>query len=109
MNDDVARNSRGRGKSGATHRNDVPGSQGQGARSGRPATGQRSASAPRSASTTTTRTSGNKAVWSSNTGGTSGGSFGSGNSGRGGSGSGRPARSGPRRASAPASNERRSR
>lgn len=115
MNDDVARGSRGRGKAGATHRNDVPGSQGQGSRSGRPATGQRatggqrSASAPRSASATTTRSSGNKAVWSSNTGGTSGGSFGTGNSGRGGSGSGRPARSGPRRASAPASNERRGR
>ncbi|BCW50054.1 hypothetical protein StoSoilB13_23960 [Arthrobacter sp. StoSoilB13] len=30
MNDDVARSSRGRGKAGATHRNDVPGSQGQG-------------------------------------------------------------------------------
>lgn len=115
MNDDVARNSRGRGKSGATHRNDVPGSQGQNSRSGRPATGQRasggqrSATAPRSASATTTRSSGNQAVWSSNTGGTSGGSYGSGNSGRGGSGSGRPARSGPRRASAPASNERRGR
>ncbi|MFF1832440.1 DEAD/DEAH box helicase [Paenarthrobacter sp. NPDC058040] len=117
MNDDVARTPRGRGKSGATHRNDVPGSQGQNSRSGRPATGQRasggqrpaSASAPRSASATTTRSSGNKAVWSSNTGGTSGGSYGSGNSGRGGSGSGRPARSGPRRASAPASNERRGR
>ena len=119
MNDDVARNPRGRGKSGAAHRNDVPGSQGQNSRSGRPATGQRasggqrpaSASAPRSASATTTRTSGNKAVWSSNTGGTSGGSYGSGNSGRNGSGSGsgRPARSGPRRASAPASNERRGR
>ena len=117
MNDDVARNPRGRGKSGATHRNDVPGSQGQNSRSGRPATGQRasggqrpaSASAPRSASATTTRSTGNKAVWSSNTGGTSGGSYGSGNSGRGGSGSGRPARSGPRRASAPASNERRGR
>ncbi|MGP0225238.1 DEAD/DEAH box helicase [Paenarthrobacter sp. NCHU4564] len=115
MNDDVARNSRGRGKSGATHRNDVPGSQGQNSRSGRPATGQRasggqrSATAPRSASATTTRSSGNQAVWSSNTGGTSGGSYGSGNSGRGSSGSGRPARSGPRRASAPASNERRGR
>ena len=46
MNDDVARSPRGRGKSAATHRNDVPGAQGQGARSGRPATGQRSASAP---------------------------------------------------------------
>ncbi|WP_426007607.1 DEAD/DEAH box helicase [Paenarthrobacter sp. NyZ202] len=115
MNDDVARNSRGRGKSGATHRNDVPGSQGQNSRSGRPATGQRasggqrSATAPRSASATTTRSSGNQAVWSSNTGGTAGGSYGSGNSGRGSSGSGRPARSGPRRASAPASNERRGR
>lgn len=115
MNDDVARGSRGRGKAGASHRNDVPGSQGQSGRSGRPATGQRaaggqrSASAPRTASATTTRSSGNKAVWSSNTGGTSGGSFGAGNSGRGGSGSGRPARSGPRRASAPASNERRGR
>lgn len=112
MNDDVARSSRGRGKSGATHRNDVPGSQGQNGRSGRPATGQRSASAPRTASTTSTRTGGNKAVWSSATGATSGGSYGSGasgNSGRGGSGAGRPARSGPRRASAPASNERRGR
>ncbi|MFK4637740.1 superfamily II DNA/RNA helicase [Paenarthrobacter histidinolovorans] len=111
MNDDVARSSRGRGKSGATHRNDVPGSQGQGGRSGRPATGQRAASAPRTASTTSTRTGGNKAVWSSATGATSGGSYGSGsgNSGRGGSGAGRPARSGPRRSSAPASNERRGR
>ncbi|WP_284975154.1 DEAD/DEAH box helicase [Arthrobacter sp. efr-133-TYG-104] len=111
MNDDVARSPRGRGKSAATHRNDVPGAQGQGARSGRPATGQRSASAPRTASTTSTRTGGNKAVWSSATGATSGGSFGSGsgNSSRGGSGAGRPARSGPRRASAPASNERRGR
>lgn len=121
MNDDVARSPRGRGKAGATHRNDVPGSQGQGGRSGRPASGQRaatgsqrSASAPRTASTTSTRTGGNKAVWSSATGATSGGSYGSGsgasgNSGRGGSGAGRPARSGPRRASAPASNERRGR
>ncbi|HKU30080.1 MAG TPA: DEAD/DEAH box helicase [Arthrobacter sp.] len=115
-NDDVARNSRGRGASGSAHRNDVPGSrgqggrgqaaQGQGGRSGRPATGQRassgnrSTSAPRTDSVTSTR-GGNKAVWSSNTGGTSGGSFGSG--------SGRPARSGSRRASAPASNERRGR
>ena len=46
-------------------------------------------------------------VWSSNTGGTSGGSYAGGGNGR--SGEGRPARSGPRRASAPASNERRSR
>ncbi|MBT8160640.1 MULTISPECIES: DEAD/DEAH box helicase [Arthrobacter] len=112
-NDDVARNSRGRGTSGSAHRNDVPGSRGQGGRGqaaqgqgGRPATGQRasagnrSTSAPRTDSVTSTR-GGNKAVWSSNTGGTSGGSYGSG--------SGRPVRSGSRRASAPASNERRGR
>jgi superfamily II DNA/RNA helicase len=84
-----------------------------GQRSGRPATGQRAAAGTggrsggqRSAGAGAT--GGNKAVWSSNTGGTSGGSYGSGNGGNGG-GSGRPARSGPRRASAPASNERRSR
>ncbi len=111
-NEDVARNSRGRGNAASTHRNDVPAAQGQGAgkggRGGRPATGQRAAgsrsgSTPRSESVTATR-GGSKAVWSSNTGGTSGGSFGSasGNSGR-------PARKGPRRASAPASNERRGR
>ncbi|MGO4586158.1 DEAD/DEAH box helicase [Arthrobacter sp. 2RAF6] len=111
-NDDVARSSRGRGNAASGHRNDVPGAQGQGGRSGRPATGQRasggnrSASAPRTESATSTRTSGNKSVWSSNTGGNSGGSYGSGS---GNSGSGRPARSGPRRASAPASNERRGR
>ncbi|MHC6222436.1 DEAD/DEAH box helicase [Arthrobacter sp. MMS24-S77] len=114
-NDDVARSSRGRGNAAATHRNDVPGARGQGAqggRSGRPATGQRaaganrSASAPRTESATATRSSGNKAVWSSNTDGNSGGSYGSGS---GNSGSGRPSRSGPRRASAPASNERRGR
>ncbi len=114
-NDDVARSSRGRGNAASAHRNDVPGARGQGAqggRSGRPATGQRaaagnrSASAPRTESATSTRTGGNKAVWSSNTGGNSGGSYGSGS---GNSGSGRPARSGPRRASAPASNERRGR
>jgi superfamily II DNA/RNA helicase len=120
-NDDVARGSRGRGSSASTHRNDVPGSHGQqgsgqGGRGGRPAGGRRpdsrSTSAPRSESTTNMRAGGNKAVWSSNSGGTSGGSYsggsyGSGNSGKGGSG--RPARSGPRRASAPASNERRGR
>ncbi len=114
-NDDVARSSRGRGNAASAHRNDVPAARGQGAqggRSGRPATGQRaaagnrSASAPRSESATSTRGGGNKAVWSSNTGGNSGGSYGSGS---GNSGSGRPARSGPRRASAPASNERRGR
>jgi superfamily II DNA/RNA helicase len=86
-----------------------------GQRSGRPATGQRAAAGTggrsggqRSAGAGAGATGGNKAVWSSNTGGTSGGSYGSGNGGNGG-GSGRPARSGPRRASAPASNERRSR
>ncbi|WP_287928784.1 DEAD/DEAH box helicase [Arthrobacter sp.] len=57
--------------------------------------------APRAAS----RGTGSAAVWSSNTGGTSGGSF---NAAAGGSG--RPARSGgARRASAPASNQRRGR
>ncbi|WP_043484627.1 DEAD/DEAH box helicase [Arthrobacter sp. SPG23] len=71
-----------------------------GQRSGRPATGQRAAAGSKSG--------GNAAVWSSNTGGTSGGSYSGGGNGR--SGEGRPARSGgPRRASAPASNERRSR
>jgi superfamily II DNA/RNA helicase len=79
-----------------------------GQRNGRPATGQRAAAAGGA------RTGGSNAVWSSNTGGTSGGSYGSGNSGSGSNGSrnggsGRPARSGPRRASAPASNERRGR
>ncbi len=81
-----------------------------GQRSGRPAMGQRAA-AGAGARTGGARSAGaasagggNKAVWSSNTGGTSGGSY-AGNGG----GSGRPARSGPRRASAPASNERRSR
>ncbi|PYI65581.1 DEAD/DEAH box helicase [Arthrobacter livingstonensis] len=59
--------------------------------------------APRSSS----RGAGSGAVWSSNTGGTSGGSF---NANANGGGSGRPARSGgTRRASAPASNQRRSR
>jgi superfamily II DNA/RNA helicase len=71
-----------------------------GQRSGRPATGQRAAAGAKSGA--------NAAVWSSNTGGTSGGSYAGGGNGR--SGEGRPARSGgPRRASAPASNERRSR
>ncbi|QCP00173.1 DEAD/DEAH box helicase [Arthrobacter sp. 24S4-2] len=73
-----------------------------GQRSGRPATGQRAAAGSKSGSA-----GGNAAVWSSNTGGTSGGSYSGGGNGR--SGEGRPARSGPRRASAPASNERRSR
>ncbi len=70
-----------------------------GQRGGRPATGQRAAAGAKSGN--------NSAVWSSNTGGTSGGSYAGGGNGR--SGEGRPARSGPRRASAPASNERRSR
>ncbi|MEV7633995.1 DEAD/DEAH box helicase [Microbacterium sp. NPDC089318] len=132
------RNARGRGTA-STHRNDVPaaggrasagrgsdgrspesrtdsritrsdaprGGSGRGQRSGgatggqrggRPATGQRAAAGA---------SGGSKAVWSSNTGGVSGGSYGSGNGGNGGSG--RPKRSGPRRASAPASNERRGR
>jgi superfamily II DNA/RNA helicase len=133
------RNARGRGTAASTHRNDVPaaggrtsagrGSDGRaaegrtdsritrsgaprggtgrpaatgGQRNGRPATGQRAAASG-------ARTGGSNAVWSSNTGGTSGGSYGSGSNGPAKSGSGRPARSGPRRASAPASNERRDR
>ncbi|WFR83769.1 DEAD/DEAH box helicase [Arthrobacter sp. Y-9] len=68
----------------------------RGERSSASRTGQRSA-APRGGSAT---------VWSSNTGGASGGSFGSGGQK---SGAGRPPRKGPRRASAPASNERRGR
>ncbi len=130
------RNARGRGRTTAyAHHNDVPaaggrasagrGSDGRaaegrsdsrgsaprggaprtgastgGQRGGRPATGQRAAAGAKSG--------GSAAVWSSNTGGTSGGSYAGGGNGR--SGEGRPARSGgPRRASAPASNERRSR
>ena len=82
--------------------NGRPASSGQ--RSGRPATGQRAAGgSQRSAAA---GNGGSKAVWSSTTGGVSGGSYGSAG---GGSNSGRPARSGPRRASAPASNERRGR
>ena len=122
------RSSAGRGSDGRTDsrvtRSDAPrGGTGRpassgGQRGGRPATGQRAAAGAgaRSAGARTggqrsgeqrsagAASSGNKAVWSSNTGGTSGGSY-AGNGG----GSGRPARSGPRRASAPASNERRSR
>ncbi|MFC9333034.1 DEAD/DEAH box helicase [Arthrobacter sp. NPDC057009] len=78
---------------------------GGGQRSGRPATGQRAAGGQGNG--------GSRAVWSSTTGGTSGGSYGSstggGNGGSGRSGDGRPARKAPRRASAPASNERRGR
>jgi superfamily II DNA/RNA helicase len=133
------RNARGRGTAASTHRNDVPaaggrssagrGSDGRaaegrgdsrftrseaprggtgrpstgGQRSGRPATGQRAAGGA--------KTGGNAPVWSSNTGGTSGGSYAGGSSsgGSGRSGDGRPARKAPRRASAPASNERRGR
>ncbi|MFD5276023.1 DEAD/DEAH box helicase [Pseudarthrobacter sp. NPDC058362] len=88
-----------------------------GQRSGRPATGQRAAAGARTGGqrsgeqrsggqrTGNGGNSGSKAVWSSTTGGASGGSYAGGGNG----GSGRPARSGPRRASAPASNERRSR
>ena len=127
------RNARGRGTA-STHRNDVPaaggrsaagrGSDGRsesrftrsdaprggtgrpatgGQRSGRPATGQRAAAGSKSG--------GNGPVWSSTTGGTSGGSYSGGSSsgGSGRSGDGRPARKAPRRASAPASNERRGR
>ncbi|MBT2568752.1 DEAD/DEAH box helicase [Arthrobacter sp. ISL-85] len=79
---------------------------GGGQRSGRPATGQRAAASGQRSSGAA---GGNKAVWSSNTGGTSGGSYGSGSGASGNGGSGRAARSGPRRASAPASNERRGR
>ncbi|HEV7168032.1 MAG TPA: DEAD/DEAH box helicase [Micrococcaceae bacterium] len=86
-NGDVARGPK-RAPQGATHHNDM--SRG----SGRPTAGQKAAGQ---------RSGGSAPVWSSTTGGTSGGSYGSGNSGR-------PARgAGPRRASAPASNQRRSR
>ncbi|MDE8587241.1 DEAD/DEAH box helicase [Arthrobacter sp. NQ4] len=78
---------------------------GGGQRSGRPATGQRAAAGASGQRSGAGASGGSKAVWSSNTGGTSGGSYSAGNGG----GSGRPARSGPRRASAPASNERRGR
>jgi superfamily II DNA/RNA helicase len=86
-NGDVARGPR-RAPQASTHRNDVPRG------NGRPATGQKAAGQ---------RSGGSATVWSSTTGGASGGSYGSGNTGR-------PARgSGPRRASAPASNQRRGR
>lgn len=119
----AGRGSDGRSESRIT-RSDAPrGGTGRpatgGQRSGRPATGQRAAGASAGTGARTGggntggqraaggNTGGNKAVWSSNTGGTSGGSYAGGGNGR--SGEGRPARSGPRRASAPASNERRSR
>jgi superfamily II DNA/RNA helicase len=82
---DVARGKRA--PQGSTHHNDAPRSTSRGAGQGG---GQRSSGG---------------AVWSSNTGGESGGSFNSN-----GGGAGRSGRSGgPRRASAPASNQRRSR
>ncbi len=107
----VTRSDAPRGGTGRPASSGRPATSG-GQRGGRPATGQRAAAGAgartgggsRSAGAGAT-TGGNKAVWSSNTGGTSGGSYSAGNGG----GSGRPARSGPRRASAPASNERRSR
>jgi superfamily II DNA/RNA helicase len=120
------RASAGRGSDGRTDsritRSDAPrGGTGRpassgGQRGGRPATGQRAAAGTSAGSRSGggqrsagagAASGGNKAVWSSNTGGTSGGSYSGGGNGR--SGEGRPARSGPRRASAPASNERRSR
>ena len=94
-------------RSGAPRTGGAPraGASAGGQRSGRPATGQRAAAGAKSAGS---KSGGSAAVWSSNTGGTSGGSYGGGGNGR--SGEGRPARgAGPRRASAPASNERRSR
>ncbi|MCQ6269640.1 DEAD/DEAH box helicase [Pseudarthrobacter sp. R1] len=107
----VTRSDAPRGGTGRPASSGRPAASG-GQRSGRPATGQRAAAGAGARTSGGSRAAGagaasggNKAVWSSNTGGTSGGSYGSGNGG----GSGRPARSGPRRASAPASNERRSR
>jgi superfamily II DNA/RNA helicase len=84
---DVARGPK-RAPQAATHRNDVPRG------NGRPATGQKAAGQ---------RAAGSAPVWSSTTGGASTGSYNAGNSDR-------PARAaGSRRASAPASNQRRSR
>lgn len=109
----VTRSEAPRGGTGRPASSGRPAASG-GQRSGRPATGQRAAAGAGAGTRGGSRSAGagagaasggNKAVWSSNTGGTSGGSYGSSNGG----GSGRPARSGPRRASAPASNERRSR
>jgi superfamily II DNA/RNA helicase len=94
-------------RSGAPRSGGAPraGASAGGQRSGRPATGQRAAAGAKSGGS---KAGGSAAVWSSNTGGTSGGSYAGGGNGR--SSEGRPARSGgPRRASAPASNERRSR
>lgn len=112
----ITRSDAPRGGTGRPASSGRPASGGQ--RGGRPATGQRAAAGTRSggqrsgdqpSAKGSAGNGGSKAVWSSTTGGTSGGSYGSGNGGSGNGGSGRPARSGPRRASAPASNERRSR
>ncbi|UEL28266.1 DEAD/DEAH box helicase [Pseudarthrobacter sp. L1SW] len=106
----VTRSEAPRGGTGRPASSGRPAASG-GQRSGRPATGQRAAAGAGAGTRSggsragAGAAGGNKAVWSSNTGGTSGGSYSAGNGG----GSGRPARSGPRRASAPASNERRSR
>ncbi len=84
---DVARGPK-RAPLASTHRNDVPRG------NGRPATGQKAAGQ---------RSAGSAPVWSSTTGGASTGSYNAGNSDR-------PARAaGSRRASAPASNQRRGR
>jgi superfamily II DNA/RNA helicase len=117
----ITRSDAPRGGTGRPAASGRPASSG-GQRNGRPATGQRAAGARTAGAGAGARTGGgqrsagagaagggNKAVWSSNTGGTSGGSYAGNGGGNGRSGEGRPARSGPRRASAPASNERRSR
>ncbi|HET8878213.1 MAG TPA: DEAD/DEAH box helicase, partial [Arthrobacter sp.] len=99
--------SRGGAARGGAPRSGAPRTGGAtgGQRGGRPATGQRAAAGAKSGGG---KSGGSAPVWSSNTGGTSGGSYAGGGNAR--SGEGRPARSGgPRRASAPASNERRSR
>ncbi|MGO4455410.1 DEAD/DEAH box helicase [Arthrobacter sp. RAF14] len=95
---------RGRRRDGAAPRGERTASGARGDRT--PARGDRPArdrsAAPRG---------GSAPVWSSTTGGTSGGAYDAGarSGARGGSAAGRPARSGPRRASAPASNARRGR
>ncbi len=94
---DVARGPK-RAPHAASHRNDVPRA------GGRSGAGQNAASQRGAAP----RTQGSAPVWSSTTGGTSTGSYnGGGSAGAGRSGAARSG--GPRRASAPASNQRRSR
>ncbi|MFJ3959213.1 DEAD/DEAH box helicase [Arthrobacter sp. NPDC090010] len=78
----------------------------RGERSERAGSRERSSAQRSGAQRSSAPRAGSAPVWSSTTGGTSGGSFGSGGQN---SGSGRPPRKGPRRASAPASNERRGR